>query len=597
MNTLKTQNKLRTADCGLRISAAMVLFVLGWLGTLPQKVDAQEVANPQSAIRDPQSPAPRSEKRVGVDSAKRVSLTLRDAILSALENNRDIEVERLNVQLTEFDVRAAEGVFDPTFVSSLYYDRRRTPVANVLAGGDNGGLLTDNLTGNASLTQRLREHGGTLQGTFTNDRSTTQNQFNALNPQFTSSLNVSFTQPLLKGRETDPARRQIKLAKKRLDISDSQFRQRAVEIIASVQRAYWELVFARRDREIKSESVGLATTQLEHNQRLVEAGTLAPADIISARVELERRNDEAEAALEAIQRAENALKVLMLQPDKTEMWSSELVPVEQPQIDSNSGLPLEDATRLAMQNRPEMEQFKLRGDLNKIDTEFFRDQAKPQIDFVINYGAVGLAGTERTGGNFFTASNAATTERINQLISYVNLQPNAPNPLLQLLPPPTNIPIPDFLLGGNGQSLANLFKNEFRTWRVGVNISIPLRNRTAEANLGRSLSEARQIDVQRQRTEQLIQVEVRNALQAVETAKRRVEAAKNSRENAELQYQSEQRKFDAGQSTNFFVLDRQNALSAARGRELRALTDYTKAAAELQRALSTTLSSNNVSVK
>ena len=128
-----------------------------------------------------------------------------------------------------------------------------------------------------------------------------------------------------------------------------------------------------------------------------------------------------------------------------------------------------------------------------------------------------------------------------------------------------------------------------------MNINLPLRNRTAEANLGRSLAEGKQIDAQRQKTEQLIEVEVRNALQAVETARKRVDAAKNSRVNAELQYQSEQRKFDAGQSTNFFVLDRQNALSSARGRELRALTDYTKAVADSS-ALSTTLSSNNVAV-
>ena len=524
-------------------------------------------------------------------------MALRDAILMALENNRDVEVERLNVQLTEFDVRAADGVFDPTFTSSFFYDRRRTPVANVLAGGEDGGLLTDNLTGNATLAQRLREHGGLLQGTFSNDRSTTQNLFNAINPQFTSSLNVSFTQPLMKNREIDPSRRQIKLAKKRLDISDSQFRQRAIEIISQVQRAYWDLVFARRDREIKRESVDLARVQLEHNQRLVEAGSLAPADIISARVELERRNDEAEAAVDAIQRAENALKALMLQPDKIDLWNSELVPVEQPQVDASAGLPLEDATRLALQNRPEMEQFRLRGELNKIDAEFFRDQTKPQIDFVISYGSIGVAGDPRTGTNFFTASSIATNDRINRLINYVNAQPNAPNPLIPVLPPPVDLPIPDFLIGGNGQSLANMFKNDFRTWRIGVNINLPFGNRTAQANLGRSLAEGRQIDIQRQRTEQQIQVEVRNALQAVETAKRRVEAAKNSRVNAELQYQSEQRKFDAGQSTNFFVLDRQNALSAARGRELRALTDYTKAVAELQRTLSTTLSSNNVSVK
>ncbi|MEK7831935.1 MAG: TolC family protein, partial [Acidobacteriota bacterium] len=507
---------------GKRQKAKIAVFVVASLALFAITGRAQESSNPQSAIRNPQSNAPQSEKRVGVDSTKRVSLTLRDAILNALENNRDVEVERLNVQLTEFDVRAADGVYDPTLTTSFFYDRRKAPVASILAGGQNGGLLTDNLTGNATLSQRLRQHGGLLQGTFNNDRATTQNQFNSLNPQFTSTLNVSFTQPLMKNRETDPARRQIKLSKKRLDISDSQFRQRAIEIIAQVQRSYWDLVFARRDREIKSESVELARTQLEHNQRLVEAGTLAPADIISARVELERRNDEAEAAVDAIQRAENALKALMLQPDKAELWNSELVPVEQPRIDSNTGLPLEDATRLALQNRPEMEQFRLRGELNKIDSEFFRDQAKPQVDFFISYGAIGLAGKERTEGNFFTASSAATTDRINQLIRFANGQANPPNPLIQLLPASTNIPIADFLIGGNGQSLANLFKNEFRTWRVGVNISLPLRNQTAEANLGRSLAEARQIDIQRQRTEQLIQVEVRNALQAVETAKRRV---------------------------------------------------------------------------
>ncbi|MDQ3013848.1 MAG: TolC family protein, partial [Acidobacteriota bacterium] len=526
-----------------------------------------------------------------------VMLTLRDAVLMALENNRDVEVERLNVQLNEFDVRAAEGVYDPALITSIYYDRRNTPVASVLAGGANGGLLTDDIAVSAAITQRLQKHGGSLQGTFNNDRTTTQNTFNSINPQYASTLNLSFTQPLLKNREIDPARRQIKLSKKRLDISDSQFRQRAIEIISQVQRAYWDLVFARRDREIKSESVDLANTQLEHNRRLVEAGSLAPADIISARVELERRNDEAEAALEAIQRAENAIKALMLQPDKAELWASELVPVEKPQVDSNIGLPLEDATRLAMQNRPEMEQYRLRGDLNKIDVDFFRNQAKPQVDFFVNYGTVGLAGDPRTGTNFFSESSAATNDRINQLIRYVNAQPNSPVPMIPLISSSSNQGLPDFLIGGNAQSLANLFKNNFRTWRVGVNINLPLRNRTAQANLGRSLAEGRQMDVQRQRTEQQIQVEVRNSLQAVETSKRRVEAAKNSRENAELQYQSEQRKFDAGQSTNFFVLDRQNALIAARGRELRALTDYTKAVAELQRSLSTTLSSNNVSVK
>lgn len=536
-----------------------------------------------------QKPEQKAElTRVGVDKAKRISLTLRDALTMALENNRDIEVERLNVQMTDFDLAASRGFYDPALTASIFYDRRNTPVANPLAGGQNGGLLTDNVTGNMSLSQRLQHQGGLLQATFNNDRATTQNVFNAINPQFTSSLNISYTQPLWRNRVTDQGRRQILINKKKLDISDAQFRQRAIEIISQVQRAYWDLVFARRDYEIKSESVDLARTQLKHNERLVEAGSLAPADIISARVELERRNDESEATIDAIQRAENSLKSLMLQPVNSEEWQSELVPVETPQIDSTGQMPLPDAVRLAFQNRPEMEQYRLKGELNKIDLDFFRNQTKPQIDFVVNYGTVGVAGDPRREANFFTQSNLLLTQRVNDLSRLAGLP---------LLPVNDATPLPAFIIGGNGQSLANLFKNDFRTWRVGLNINLPIRNRTALAQLGRAAAEGKQIDVQKQKLEQNIEVEVRNALQAVETSRRRVEAARNSRINAELQYQSEERKFDAGQSTNFFVLDRQNALSAARGRELKALTDYTKAVAELQRVMSTTLSSNNVSVK
>ncbi len=542
-----------------------------------------------SGVAPAQEALPVSDPRVGVDPSKQVRMTLRETILLALENNREIEIERLNVQMTELDYRASQGFYDPALMTSLFYDRRNIPIANPLAGGANGGLLTDNLTGTATISQRIREQGGLLQASYSNDRSTTQNVFNILNPQFTSTLNLTFTQPLLKNRTIDPGRRQIRLARKRLDISDSQFRQRAIEIIAQVQRAYWDLVFARRDREIKRESVELARTQLAHNERLVEVGTLAPSDIISARVELERRNDEAAAAIDAIQRTENALKMLLLQPDSADLWQSELIPVEQPELEVGQTLPLVDALRLAMQNRPELEQFRIRGELNKIDESYFRDQTKPQVDFFVNYGTIGLAGAQRTETNFFAASNALLTNRVNQLSLLAGLTPL----------PPTNGggALPPFLIGGSGQGLWNMLKNDFRTWRFGVNINLPLRNRTAEAQLGHALAEGRQIEIQRQRLVQGIEVEVRNALQGVVTARNRVESARNYRLNAELQYQSEVRKFDAGQSTSFFVLDRQNALSASRGRELRALTDYTKAVAELQRVMSITLASNNVEVK
>src|SRR5262249_11194210 len=221
-------------------------------------------------------------------------------------------------------------------------------------------------------------------------------------------------------------------------------------------------------------------TQLEHNERLVEAGTLAKSDIISARVELERRKDEAEAAVDAIQRAENALKALMAQAGDGEIWQSELVPVEQPQIELSASLPLDDALRLAAQNRPEMEQYRLRGELNKIDTEYQRNQTKPQVDFFVTYGTVGLAGPLRATANPINASNAFPYGRTNQPPATAGWS---------ALPVADTGATPGSLIGGYGQSLSNMFKNDFRSWRVGLNINLPLRNRAAEANFGRSLAE------------------------------------------------------------------------------------------------------------
>ena len=530
----------------------------------------------------PSSPAA-PDQRIGVDTSKVVKLTMADTIRLALENNRDIEVDRLSVQMNEFDLRGSRGAYDPVLNGTVYYDRRLVPATSVFAPGK-----TDNVIGTVRLNQRTAE-GGSYELLFDNNRSTTQNPFNVLNPVYQSNLSFTYTQPIWRNRAIDAPRRQIKITKKRLDLSDSQFRQRAIEIIAQVQRAYWDLVFARRDREIKREAVQLALTQLESNQRRVDAGNLAPSDVISARVEVDRRSDEAEAALEAIQRAENGLKNLMLEPTKSDLWSSTIEPVEEPTVDSSASLPLGDAIKLAFQNRPELEQYRLRKDVNDIDVGYYHNQTKPQIDFFATYGTVGLAGGLRDQINPITAGNVALYQRVNLLSTMAGLQP--------IPPPAIDSALDPNLIGGYGQSLQNLLRNEFRAWRVGVNFNLPLRNRTAEAQYGRALAEGRQIDVQRQKMEQQVEIEVRNALQAADTSRRRVEAAKNSRINAELQYQSEVRKFDAGQSTNFLVLDRQNALSAARGRELKALTDYTKAVAELQRAVSTTLASNSIQLK
>jgi HAE1 family hydrophobic/amphiphilic exporter-1 len=250
---------------------------------------------------------------------------------------------------------------------------------------------------------------------------------------------------------------------------------------------------------------------------------------------------------------------------------------------------LPDALKTAMDNRPELQQSEVLREINQIDQRFYKDQTKPAIDLVANYSSTGLAGSIAvTGVNPFTASSQLVRDRVDELSSRAGLDP------LPITPPTTFSPN---LVGSYGQSIENLLANRYNNVKVGVQISLPLRNRTAEAQLGRSLVEADRIATQREAIEQNVQVEVRNALQAVRSAETRLRAAVATRELNEQQYSSEQRRLDAGQSTVFLVLERQTALTTAKGMELKAQTDLNKAIADLQKATGNSLNVNSIVVR
>jgi HAE1 family hydrophobic/amphiphilic exporter-1 len=292
-------------------------------------------------------------------------------------------------------------------------------------------------------------------------------------------------------------------------------------------------------------------------------------------------------ALESVTRAENSLKQLILGDRESRVWSQAIIPTESPDLRRVS-LSLTDATAAAFANRPEIAQNDLQKEINRVETKFFENQTKPQVDLIASYTSTGLSGAQILTSNPFSATTGLLFDRVNTLSGIAGLP--------ALVTDPT-VPLPDFLVGGYGQSLKNLFSNDFRTFRFGVSFSFLLKNRTAEGQLGRSLAEGRKIDSQRKSVEQTIEVEIRNAIQSVDTTRQRVETARASREAAQKQYESEQRRFQAGLTTTYLVLERQNALSEAQGRELRAMTDYNKAVSELQRVMGTTLTSANVELK
>ncbi|MCI0422335.1 MAG: TolC family protein [Acidobacteria bacterium] len=523
---------------------------------------------------------------VGIDASKEKKLSLQEAVELALRNNRDIEVERLNIEISQLGVTGAEGRYDPIFSFGPSFTSRTLPVASILGGGANGAVAIDSATWNSSLQQLFRS-GANLSLFFDNSRDTTNNVFTSLNPQFNSSLGFNFTQPLFRNFKIDPLRREIQIAKKQVSLSDAQFRLKVIETVTAVVQSYWDLAYAYSDLGVKQETADWAQNQLEINKRLAAAGTLAPVQIVEAEAELERREGDVLVAMENVNRAQNVLKQLVLPDRKDTWWSENFEPSDTADLKPNS-LGLADAMQKALASRPELEQLNLQSELNAIDSAFNQNQVRPQVDLLASYISTGLAGTLLDQTNPFTAQNEIFLNRLNDLSRLAGL------PVIQPLPPGS---IPGNLIGGYGSSLSNLFEQNYRTFQVGVTLTLPLRNRTAEANLARTLTLGRQLQSLRQRVEQLVEADVRNALQAVVTAEKRVESARAGRVASQAQLESEERRFRAGEATNFFVLTRQNQLSEARSREMRTLADHNIATAQLQRAIASTLESFNIQLK
>ncbi|HEX8128408.1 MAG TPA: TolC family protein [Pyrinomonadaceae bacterium] len=532
-----------------------------------------------------------SAERVGVDVSEQLPLTLNEAIALALQNNNDIDGSRINVEIAEFNLNAARGVYDPLFSSESYYESRTTPTSSTISGGANGSVTQKDLTGAVRLGGFSPFAGGNYQLDFSSTRLLTTNQNATLNPQFPTAFTFTYAQPLLRGLRFDNNRRTIEIAKKNLSLTDAQFRQRAIEVISQVEQSYWDLVFALRNLQVQIDAVKQARVQVESNQRLVAQGVLAPIDIVAANTQVTTFEQNVYTAQESVTRAENTLKTLILAERTAALWSRPLTPVTPVSLEPPR-VPLEQAVKAAIDNRPELAQLQTSAEINRIDERFYRDQSKPQVDLVGTYTSTGLAGSTVTPTiNPNTSANAQLRARVNELSTLAGLAP------LDTGTGTTGSTVNPNLIGGYTTSLSNLLAQDYPTYRVGVRVELPFRNRTAQANLGRSLAEGRRITNQRAQAEQLIEADVRNATQSLRSAEARLASAAATRSSAEQQFESEQRQFRAGTTTVFLVLQRQNELLAARGRELQAQTDLNKAIAEFQRATGNTLGANNVLVR
>lgn len=528
-----------------------------------------------------------STVRVGVEASEPLTLTLNEAIRLALQNNNDITTSRIDVEMSETDLTAARGAYDPRLTAESYFQHNKYPLTSFLGGSSNGSLSTNQFSNNFGISGLSPHAGGSYSFSLTSTRTSNDNFFNDVNPVHNNSFSVSYTQPLMRGRRIDDHRRQIEIAKKNLSLSDVQFRQRATEVITKVEKAYWDLVYALRNLQVQSDAATQARAQVQTNRRQVNQGVLAPIDITEAEAQVKIYEQNIYSAQEEITRAENALKTLMLADRQSETWSRALMPVTPVSLEAPQ-LSLADAMQTAIANRLELAELRTDNEINAIDKKYYRDQLRPQMDLTVGYSSTGLSGSPtNTENNPLRASVAALEKRVNDLSARNGLP---------TMPATSFGAVPNDMQGGYGKALANMLGQDNPTVTVGVTISLPLKNRTAKAQLAHSLAEGRRLDTLKAKAEQAIEAEVRNAIQGVRSVEARLAAAAASREAAEQQYTSEQRKFQAGMSTVFLVFQRQTDLTNARGRELQTQTDLNKAIAELQRAIGNTFRYRNVAV-
>jgi HAE1 family hydrophobic/amphiphilic exporter-1 len=537
--------------------------------------------------------------RVGVVSSNTMPLSMNDAIRTALQNNNEIEVSRDDVRFAEQQLISLQGVYEPIFSVTPQYIHNITPQQSSLGGsGSTGKTTTTIFNFNPSVTKSFEKGGGTYTLTFSNSRTNTSNSFNLINPFYSSNLSLQITQPLLRNRSIDSNRHAIRVQKKRLEQSDSDFRQQTIQIISQVQAAYWNLVFALRNQQNQLDSLNVARQNMRDIEAEISAGAKAPLDRAQVQTDIATREANLYIATQSVSTAENSLKQLMLKDPSSPQWSAQLTPTDQPSFDL-SPVSLSAALDDAHKNRPELRRLNLQKDINSVDIQFYQNQTLPQVDIQSTVAATGLAGTQvgTPAGTLvpLISGNPATNSSAFLLAQIQALRTNAGLPIATV-PNVATSGVAPYLIGGYGKDLTNLFGLGTRNMTVGVAISFPLHNKTAEANLAGARIQKEQLDASYRSQDQAIEMDVRNAAQSVDTAQKRVVASRAARESAEQQLAGEQKLYEVGRSTTFLLLQRQQELTAARTNELQAQTDYNKALADLQRATGSTLRVNNVTV-
>jgi outer membrane protein len=534
-------------------------------------VSEQDKAKPSD--EDGLGPLPLSPIEKAQKDGTALPISLKELTKLTLQQNLDIAIQDTNEETKKQSLAQLYGSYDPTFSANLNHSPSNNPNRTSYDRSDS--LSTESKSSSWDFTfKQPFKFGGSLQTTWNSSRSESNTSATLYNPSFSSSLKATFTQPLWRNLKIDQNRNQIKLANLDLRTSDSQFKQKVTDTISNIHTSYWDLVSAIRNYEIRRNSVKLAQINLRDNRKKVEVGTLAPIEVTDAEANVAAREVDLISAEEQILRAENTMRAYISNDRNSDIWKKVIVPTDLPDFKEYK-VDADAAIATALNNRPELEQSKITLERYNLTSRLYQNNRKWEVNLTAVYGTSGLAGPQSC------QKYSSTDPRAGECI---------------LIDGKTIPTTPLVLAGGIGTAYKTMFTQGFTNWQIGFNVNVPLRTRSLDAQIAQNGIDKRREQMTVRKTEQSIQVEVRNALQTLESNRKQVESAGVARRLAAERLSGEQKRVEAGLSQNYLVLDRQNQLASQEYNELQALIRYKQGIITLQKAMYTLLEANDFQI-
>lgn len=497
-------------------------------------------------------------------------LSLNDAIALALENNINIEVQRYQYEIADTQVMNAQGsLYDSTFTGNLNWNHSANIQTNSVNAGGQAINVNDSQQRNFGIQQNLPT-GGNVTLNFNNQQSESNNRNQIFVPSYQSSVALQGTQPLLQGFGLAFNRRNITIANNNQRLANPQFLQQVNNTLNTVVQAYWNLVTSKQNVDVVQQSLELAQTLYQNNQRQVDVGTLAPIEVVNAQTQVQNAQTNLINAQTQVLQNENTLKNLLSRNGiaNAELAAVSIVPTDRVQVpDVEQVQPVQDLMNIAIANRPELDQQEIQMENTQINIDAARNSMLPQLNLTGNISNPGV------GGVFNTAPN------VNP-ITGEDLGPR-PRP-------------DDAYIGGYGNILRQLFSVPTLNYQFGFQLNIPLRNRAAKAQQVQQELQLRQAQLNYQAQINQIRVDVQNALNAVQQARAQYQSATAAVALQEQVLDAEDKKYSLGASTVYQVIQFQRDLANARQQVVSAQTAYAQAKLQLDVATGNLLGRYNI---